>query len=69
MVVLTNLIACFPILLILHCLCIFLFKRWLGPVGTFYGSIFIFCICLVCAFNDLYFILLNGNYFFVDFGR
>ena len=59
----------FPVLLVLHCLFIFLFKKWLGPVGTFYSSLGIFSICLVLTLNELYLILLHGNYYYVDFGR
>jgi NADH:ubiquinone oxidoreductase subunit 5 (subunit L)/multisubunit Na+/H+ antiporter MnhA subunit len=64
-----NLFVFYPILLILHCLFIFLFKKWLGPVGTFYSSIFIFCITLILSLNELYLILLYGNYYYIDFGR
>lgn len=59
----------FPILLFLHCLFIFLFKKWIGPIGTFYSSIFIFIFSLILVLNELYLIFLNGNYFFIDFGR
>lgn len=38
-------------------------------MGTFYSSVVIFSISLVLALNELYFILLNGNYFYIDFGR
>lgn len=69
MIFLTNLIIFFPILLFLHCLFIFLFKKWLGPMGTFYSSLLIFSISLILALNEFYFILLNGNYFYIDFGR
>ena len=58
-----------PLALILHCLFIFLFKRWLGPVGTFYGSLLTFSFVLLCSLNELYLILVHGNYYFVDFGR
>ena len=58
-----------PILLILHCLFIFLFKRWLGPIGTFYSSATSFGFVLIMSLYELYLILLNGNYFYVDFGR
>ena len=53
----------------LHCLFIFLFKRWLGPIGTFYASLLSFSFVLLCSLNELYAILLHGNYVFVDFGR
>jgi NADH-quinone oxidoreductase subunit L len=59
----------FPVLLVLHCLFIFLFKKWLGPVGTFYSSLGIFSICLILTLNELYLILLHGNYYYIDFGR
>lgn len=41
----------------------------MGPVGTFYSSILIFAITLILTLNELYFILLNGNYFYIDFGK
>ena len=69
MSILSNLIVFFPILLFLHCLFIFLFKKWLGPVGTFYSSLFIFSFSLILTLNELYFILLNGSYYYIDFGR
>ena len=69
MTVLSNLIVFPPILLFLHCLFIFLFKKWLGPVGTFYCSLLVFSTCLLLSINELYFILLNGTYFYIDFGR
>ena len=69
MTLLANLIVFFPILLFLHCLFIFLFKKWLGPVGTFYSSLLVFIFSLILTLNELYFILLNGNYFYIDFGR
>ena len=52
----------FPIFLILHCIFIFLFKRWLGPLGTFYGSVSIFGLCIGCAGGGLYGGLYGGNY-------
>ena len=53
----------------MHCLFIFLFKRWLGPIGTFYSSVFSFSTVILFSVYELYLILLNGNYFYVDFGR
>ena len=58
-----------PSFLILHCIFIFLFKRWLGPIGTFYGSLLTFFTVLAFSLNELYFITLTGTYSFVDFGR
>ena len=66
---LLTLFSFFPILLILHCLFIFLFKKWIGPVGTFYSSILTLSFCLLLALNELYIILIYGNYYYIDFGR
>jgi len=56
-------------LLVLHCLFIFLFKKWIGPVGTFYSSVMVFTFALFLALNELYLLLVYGNYYYVDFGR
>lgn len=69
MLFILNLVSFAPSFLVMHCLFIFLFKRWLGPIGTFYGSIITFVCVLVFTLNELYFTLLTGTYFFVDFGR
>ena len=69
MLILLNFFNFAPILLFFHCIFIFLFKKWIGPIGTFYASIFIFFISLFLVLNDLYLILLNGNYFYIDYGR
>lgn len=69
MLVLIQICSFPPVLLILHCLNIFLFKRWLGPIGTFYASLITFSFVLVLSLNELYFILLTGTYSFIDFGR
>lgn len=66
---LLNLFSFFPIFLILHCLFIFLFKKWIGPIGTFYSSVLTFILCLLLALNELYLILIYGNYYYIDFGR
>lgn len=58
-----------PLTLVFHCLFIFIFKKWLGPIGTFYASIFSFSTVLLCSLNELYVLLVQGNYVFVDFGR
>jgi len=67
--VLYNLITFAPLALILHCLFIFLFKRWLGPIGTFYGSLLTFSSVLVVSLMELYQILIHGYSTYVDFGR
>lgn len=58
-----------PCALILHCLFIFLFKRWLGPVGTFYASTLSFGTVIIISIVELYQTLINGSYSFIDFGR
>ena len=59
----------FPILLVLHCVFIFLFKKWIGPVGTFYSSLWVFTTCLILTINELYLTLTCGNYYYIDLGR
>jgi hypothetical protein len=66
---LTFIISFFPILLVLNCFFIFLFKRWLGPVGTFYGSVLLFTLLLIFVFAELVIILQTYSYAFIDFGR
>jgi NADH-quinone oxidoreductase subunit L len=69
MLIIQSLFSFAPLVLVFHCLFIFLFKRWLGPVGTFYASILSFSLVLLCSLNELYSLLIHGNYVFVDFGR
>ena len=69
MLLLLDIFSFFPIFLTLHCLFIFLFKKWLGPVGTFYSSILVFWAALLLNVNELYLILKQGNYYYVDLGR
>ena len=69
MVFLLDVFSFYPSFLILHCTFIFLFKKWLGPVGTFYASLTVFWISLLCNLNELYLLLRQGNYYYVDFGR
>ena len=64
-----TLISFMPAALVIHCLFIFLFKRWLGPIGTFYASVIVFLSTLLVSVNELYYVLLHGNYFYLDFGR
>jgi len=64
-----NLIPFAPFFLISHCFFIFIFKKWLGPVGTFYGSILTFLITLLFVLFELYKNLILGGYYFIDFGR
>jgi len=64
-----SIISFAPSALILHCLFIFLFKRWLGPIGTFYTSLVSFSTVLILSITEMYSILIHGSYSFVDFGR
>lgn len=64
-----NVFAFAPLALIFHCLFIFLFKRWLGPVGTFYGSLMVFSLVLFLSLVELYNVLVLGYSTYVDFGR
>ena len=65
-----NLLISFaPLALILHCIFIFLFKRWLGPIGTFYASFISFGTVIIILAIELYYMLLNGSYSYIDFGR
>ena len=66
---LNSLFTFAPLVLVLHCLFIFLFKRWLGPIGTFFASLLSFSFVLLLSLNELYLISLHGNYTFIDFGR
>ena len=58
-----------PLLLLLNCLFLITFKRWIGPIGTFYFSILSIFITLLITLFDLYKITLIGFYSYVDFGR
>lgn len=69
MAFLTDLISFYPIFIVLHCVFIFLFKKWIGPLGTFYASVSMFTLSLLLNLNELYIILRQGNYYYVDLGR
>jgi len=58
-----------PGLLVIHCLFIFLFKRWLGPIGTFYSACLNFGLVLFINLSELLSAMQNGTYHYVDFGR
>ncbi len=64
-----EIISFAPLLLILHCLFIFLFKKWLGSVGTFYSSLSILILILLLNLGELSYLACNGNYWYLDFGR
>jgi NADH:ubiquinone oxidoreductase subunit 5 (subunit L)/multisubunit Na+/H+ antiporter MnhA subunit len=64
-----DIFSFYPTFLILHCSFIFLFKKWIGPVGTFYASLLVFGSSLLLNLNELYLILRQGHYYYVDLGR
>lgn len=66
---LVSMFSFFPLFLVMHCLFIIFFKKWIGPLGTFYGSLITFSLCLSLAINELFIILKSGQYYYVDFGR
>jgi len=57
-----------PLLLPIHCLFILIFRRWLGPIGTFYASLWAFCFLNVLLLYTLTLQLTISKYFFFDFG-
>lgn len=65
----SNLFPFVPAALILHCVTAFGFKKWLGPVGTFYGSLMTLSFVLFTSAINLQSVLMFGNYMFSDFGR
>jgi NADH:ubiquinone oxidoreductase subunit 5 (subunit L)/multisubunit Na+/H+ antiporter MnhA subunit len=69
MLSLLTIFSFFPIFLVTHCVFIVLFKKNLGPIGTFYGSLLAFTVCFSLSLNELYVILVQGNYYYIDFGR
>ena len=69
MLILEDLLSFYPLFILLHCSFIFLFKKWIGPVGTFYASLVVFSFSLVINLNELKLLLLQGSYHYVDLGR
>jgi NADH:ubiquinone oxidoreductase subunit 5 (subunit L)/multisubunit Na+/H+ antiporter MnhA subunit len=66
----TMLLSFIPLALVIHCTSIFLFKRWLGPIGTFYGSIVVFSLVLTTSVFELYYSLRQGYAcIYIDMGR
>ena len=65
----TNICIFPPLLLLLHCIFIFIFKKWLGPVGTFYTSVSLLWFCVFLLFRELLCFLTSGTYVYVDYGR
>ena len=64
-----DIFSFYPAFLVLHCSFIFLFKKWLGPVSTFYASVMVFGLSLFLNLNELYLLLKQGHYYYVDLGR
>lgn len=55
-------------LLITHCSFLLVFKKWLGPQGSFYLTATVFFLSLVISLADLYNLLVNGTYYYFDGG-
>ena len=66
---LIDIFSFYPVFLVLHCIFIFLFKKWIGPLGTFYASLTLFSASLLLSLNELYLLLRQGHYYYVDLGR
>lgn len=64
-----DIISFYPIFIVLHCCFIFLFKKWIGPVGTFYASLVIFTSSLMINLSELKLLIVQGSYYYVDLGR
>ena len=64
-----DVISFYPIFLILHCSFIFLFKKWIGPVGTFYASLTVFVLSISLNLHELKLLLAHGTYYYVDLGK
>lgn len=64
-----NLFCFSPFLLLLNCLFLFIFRRWFGPIGTFYNSIMTFAFFIYLSWLSLSHILKTGGYYFLDLGR
>lgn len=45
-----------------------MFRKWLGSIGTFYFSIFSFCLLTFLTVKSLISQLANGYYLYIDFG-
>lgn len=69
MAILSSVFFFTPVLLILHCQFILLFKKWLGATGTFYTSLGVFSFSLSLNLIELYKILVQGHYYYIDLGR
>ena len=64
-----DVISFYPIFLILHCSFVFLFKKWIGPVGTFYASLIVFVLSASLNLHELKSLLSHGTYYYVDLGK
>ena len=69
MVFITSFCPLPPLIIFAHCFLIFFFKKWLGPIGTFYSSIGMFLFLIFVIINFLSLFLYEGSYVIIDFGR
>ena len=63
-----DIVSFYPTFILLHCCFLFLFKKWIGPVGTFYASLLVFTISLTLNLNELKELIMQGSYYYVDLG-
>lgn len=63
-----DIVSFYPTFILLHCCFLFLFKKWIGPVGTFYASLLVFTISLTLNLNELKDLIMQGSYYYVDLG-
>lgn len=55
-------------LLVTHCSFLLVFKKWLGPQGSFYLTALVFGGSLLLTLADLYNLLISGTYYYFDGG-
>lgn len=58
-----------PFILFIHCTFIFIFKKWFGPLVTFYSSLLIYTLLLLLLVIELYYLFSLQIMFYIDFGR
>lgn len=58
-----------PFILLLNCINLFFFRKWLGPKGLFYTSTFALILTLLTSVTLLIDQLVNSYYVYLDLGR
>lgn len=65
----SNIVLLIPCLFLFNALYVFLFRRYLGPIGVFYLSVSVLGLVIVSLIFILILILRLGGYWFIDLGR